>query len=142
MPPLPWKTVSDVPSGTPCTILVTRLPLRSARAVPGFLVWTLRIRRQLAESPGVIGYALDAQLLRKTFWTVSAWTDAADMARFSATDPHRAAVRAIRPSMRRPTFVRWTATAADLPIAWTEVRHRATRAPGTGHGAARGSARG
>jgi hypothetical protein len=141
MPALPWKAVSDVPAATPCTILVTRLPLRSFRAVPGFLVWTLRIRRQLAQSPGVIGYALDAHVLRKTFWTVSAWTDAEDMARFSTADPHRAAVRAIRPSMRRPSFVRWTATAAALPVAWAEVRRRAAaqepRAR-AGHGSAGG----
>jgi hypothetical protein len=54
----------------------SRLPLRSYRDIPAFLLWTLRIRRQLAGTAGVVGYALDAHLLRKTFWTVSAWTGA------------------------------------------------------------------
>ena len=86
MPALPWTTVTDVPPDTPCTVLVTRLPLRSYRAVPGFLRWTLRIRHQLAGSTGLGGYALDAHLLRRTFWTVSAWTGPRHMARFAAAD--------------------------------------------------------
>lgn len=130
MPALPWTPVSAVPPDTPVTVLATRLPLRSYRAVPSFLTWTMRIRRQLAASPGLVGYALDAHLVRRTFWTVSAWTDPEQLARFSGANPHATAVRTIRPSMGRPTFVRWTCTAADLPVRWKEVRRRAAEAAG------------
>ena len=138
MPALPWTTVSEVPPDTTCTVLVTRLPLRSNRAVPGFLRWTLRIRRQLAKSPGLVGYALDAHLLRRTFWTVSAWADPAELGRFARGDPHAEAVRAIHPSMGRPTFVRWTCTAAELPVPWSEVRRRAAEVRPPGPAAAAG----
>ena len=135
MPPLPWTTSTEVARDTPCTVLATRLPLRSYRAVPAFLRWTMRIRRQLAVSPGLVGYALNAELLSKTFWTVSAWTSADDMARFAAAAPHREAVAAMRPFMGRPSFVRWRCTAGELPIAWAEVRRRADDASARhGHG--------
>ncbi len=124
MPPLPWRTVSAVDPDTACTVMASRLPLRSHMRIPGFLVWTLRIRRQLARTPGLVGYGLDAQLLRKTFWTVSAWTGRAELGRFDRTDPHRAATDAIRPAMAPTTFVTWACAAGDLPIGWEEVRRR------------------
>jgi hypothetical protein len=37
--------------------------------VPGFLRDTLRIRRQLAHTPRLVGYGLNAQPARKTLWT-------------------------------------------------------------------------
>ena len=33
----------------------------------------MRIRRQLAGADGLIGYALNARLTHKEFWTVSVW---------------------------------------------------------------------
>ena len=124
MPPLPWTAVSAPDPDAECTVVATRLPLRSHRSIPGFVAWTLRIRRQLARSPGLVGYALDAHLLAKTFWTVSAWTGRDELGRFDRADPHRAATRAIRPAMLEPAFVSWTCAARDLPVRWDEVRRR------------------
>ena len=134
MPPLPWSRISTVDPGTEVTVVATRLPLRSYRHIPGFLRWTLRIRRQLAQGPsgpgsgaatsGLVGYSLDAHLLRKTFWTVSAWTGQAEIEAFVHQDPHAAGMVAIRPHMGESTFVFWTATAEDLPIRWADVRRR------------------
>jgi hypothetical protein len=42
------------------------LPLRSQAHVPEFLLAAAEIRRQLAVTEGLIGYALDAQLVGKT----------------------------------------------------------------------------
>jgi heme-degrading monooxygenase HmoA len=88
----------------------------------------MRIRRQLEGSPGLLGYALNADLPSKTFWTVSAWTNDDDMARFAAGSPHHEAVNAMRPFMGKPSFLRWTCTAGELPIGWAEVRRRADEA--------------
>ena len=104
--------------------MASRLPLRSHLHLPGFLTATLRIRRQLAEAPGVVGYALDAKLWAKTFWTVSAWRSREHLEAFAATDPHRGDVDGIRPHMNPTTFVFWTSPASDLPITWAEVRRR------------------
>jgi len=39
----------------------------------------MRIRRQPAHTPGLVGHALDTDLIEKTFWTVSAWTSNAEL---------------------------------------------------------------
>ncbi len=124
MPPLPWTKISEVDADTETVIMASRLPLRSYLKVPGFLRRTLAIRRQLAHAPGLVGYSLDAQLLRKTFWTLSAWTSMEALETFARTDPHRSSTASIRPHMDPTTFAFWTARAADLPIPWREVRRR------------------
>lgn len=124
MPPLPWTTISEVDADTATVVMASRLPLRSYRKVPGFLRRTLQIRKQLAHAPGLVGYALDAQLFRKTFWTVSAWTSREALEQFAGADPHHTATDSIRPDMLPTTFVFWTVPAGDLPIAWADVRRR------------------
>lgn len=124
MPALPWKRIDEVDETTELTMMASRLPLRSHRHIPGFFRATLRIRRQLAAAPGVVGYALDAKLFAKTFWTVSAWRSREQLEAFAATDPHRGDVGRIRSHMEPTTFVFWTATASDLPIPWDDVRRR------------------
>ena len=132
MPPLPWTRISTVEPATELTVMASRLPLRAHRHIPGFLRWTLRIRHQLAQSHGLVGYSLDAHLLAKTFWTVSAWTGRAQMEAFVRQEPHAAGMAAIRPHMGEPSFVFWTVTANELPLPWKGVRQRveATRADG------------
>jgi hypothetical protein len=105
-------------------VMASRLPLRSHLRIPGLLKATWRIRRQLAEAPGLVGYALDAKLFAKTFWTVSAWRSKEQLEAFAATDPHRGDVGKVRSHMNPTTFVFWTAAAADVPIGWDDVRRR------------------
>lgn len=125
MPALPWMTTTpDVDPATEVTVMGSLLPLRSHRSIPRLLRWTVRIRRQLASSPGLVGYALDAHLVRKELWTVSAWTGRPELRRFDRADPHHAAVEDVRPAMAPTTFVTWTTTAGELPVAWDEVRRR------------------
>lgn len=84
--------------------MASRLPLAHYRDVPAFLAATMAIRRQLADAEGLIGYALDADLLSKTFWTVSGWQSQAALDAFSRADPHKTRVTAIRPRMHPTTF--------------------------------------
>jgi hypothetical protein len=109
----------DADHDTECTVMATLLPLQSYLYIPGFR-WTARIRRQLNESEGLVGYALDAHFVRKTFWTVSAWIDESSLGRFSRSDPHRAATEAIRPRMGQTTFLtgRWS----DATCRWAGKR--------------------
>lgn len=67
--------------------MASRLPLRGYRYIPGFLRWTLWIRGQLAEAPGLVGYSLDAKLFRRTFWTLSAWTSREAVEEFGGAGP-------------------------------------------------------
>ena len=124
MPKLPWADITEVPADTEVTVMGSRLPLRSYRHIPRFLRATQRIRKQLADSRGLVGYALDAELARKTFWTVSAWEGKEQLEQFSGTDPHHAETTVVRSMMLPTTFVFWTAKAGDLPIDWHDVRTR------------------
>jgi len=123
-----WSAHTTLPAEQECVVMASRLPLRRYRHVPAFLRHTLAIRRQLRGTDGLVGFALDAELLRKTFWTVSAWTDRAALAAFNHADPHHSRVIKIRPAMDATTFVTWTSTGADLPIGWDEVHRRISQA--------------
>jgi hypothetical protein len=73
VPTLPWTVCRYQPTADePLHVLTSTLPLQRYRDVPRFLRWTLRIRKQLAAAEGAAGYSLDARLLRKTFYTLSA----------------------------------------------------------------------
>jgi hypothetical protein len=124
MPALPWKRYDDVEPSTECVVMGSRLPLKSYLRIPTFLAATMRIRRQLARTPGLVGYSLNAQLLRKMFWTVSVWSSRPALDEFARTDPHHRDTDRIRPAMLPTTFVFWTARADELPISWAEVRRR------------------
>ena len=124
MPTPPWTAGTTVDPDHECVIMASRLPLARYRHIPRFLAATMTIRRQLAGAEGLVGYTLDAQLLRKTFWTLSAWQDQQALDAFSTASPHRRRVDEIRPRMDPTTFVFWTANASDLPPTWAEARRR------------------
>jgi hypothetical protein len=126
MPALPWKTFSAPDPGRDYVVMASRLPLARYRDLPAFLSATMAIRGQLAHASGLVGYALDAHLAEKTFWTVSAWDSQDALDAFSRADPHRSRVGFIRPRMRPTTFTFWAVPGADLPISWTEARRRIT----------------
>jgi hypothetical protein len=134
MPALPWKTFSPPDPTLDYVVMASRLPLARYRDLPAFLSATMAIRAQLTRASGLVGYALDAHLAQKTFWTVSAWDSQDALDAFSRADPHRSRVGVIRPRMRPTTFTFWTVSGADLPVSWKEARRRiaGTEANGSG----------
>ncbi|WP_062997667.1 DUF3291 domain-containing protein [Nocardia mikamii] len=123
MPTLPWVTV-DRPTTDTVQIMASRLEVRSLRHVPGFFATSIRLWRQARRSPGALGVTLKADLTRRTFWTLSAWTDQEAISAYARTDPHASAIVRARAVMRESTFVFWSVPAADLPIDWSEARRR------------------
>src|SRR5260370_35852343 len=101
MPALPWLERQPIDPERLYVAMASRLPLRSYRFIPGFLRNTLQIRRQLAQTPGLVGYALNAGLARKAFWPFSVWDDQASRAKFAASDPHKGISVRLRPRRGR-----------------------------------------
>ena len=128
MPALPWTSFSPPDPGREYQAMASRLPLARYLDMLAFLRATTAIRGQLADADGLIGYALDAHLARKTFFTVSAWESQHALEAFSRADPHHARVDGIRGRMRPKTFTFWTVPGTDLPIGWAEVRRRIAEA--------------
>ena len=125
VPALPWTTVSSLPDPAgPCTIFAARLPLRYYRQMPHLLWLTLRIRRQLTHTPGLLGYTFDLEIRHKTLWTSSAWAHRTGLAAFAQATPHRTAKRALGGAILSPTFAVWSCPIDQLPVPWRETRAR------------------
>ena len=131
MPALPWAQRRAVEPGRTYVAMASRLPLRRRRSIPGFLRDTLAIRRQLARADGLVGYALDAELARKTFWTFSVWEDQASLDAFASSDPHRAIIGRLRPLMGPTRFEFFQIPGSDLPLTWDQMKApvRGTQTP-------------
>jgi hypothetical protein len=71
MPALPWLERQPIDPQRHYVAMASRLPLKSYLFIPGFMRETMRIRRQLGQAAGLVGYTLNAGLARKTFWTFS-----------------------------------------------------------------------
>jgi hypothetical protein len=125
MPTLPWTVCRYRPhDGDSLHALTSTLPLQSYRDVPRFLRWTLKIRKQLASAEGAAGYSLDARLLRKTFYTLSAWSSVETMNTFVSSGHHASMLGDMAGRLGQPEFVESTATPADLPLDWGAAKQR------------------
>lgn len=127
MPALPWKTFSNPIEGREHVALLTVLPLKHFRTLPQFMLLTLQTQRQLAKSKGLLGYALDAQIFKLNFWTLSAWEDRQSIMKFAHAMPHNGIMKALAPVMRRTQFIYWNVTARDFPLRWDAAKARAEK---------------
>ena len=71
----PWQQLRSPRADDEYVAMVTYFLLKSFRGMPRFNLYTKRVRRQLAESAGLLGYTLGAKPWRKQFWTLSVWED-------------------------------------------------------------------
>jgi heme-degrading monooxygenase HmoA len=122
MPALPWVRREAIDPDLTYVAMASRLPLSHYRSVPGFMRDALAIRRQLAEAPGLIGYALDAELAKRTFWTFSVWRKREDLDSFAASDPHRRIITRLRPLMGETRFEFFPLPGKDLPMTWEQMK--------------------
>ena len=125
MPALPWTNGPHQPApGEELHALTSTLPLTHYRDVPRFLRWTMKIRRQLATAEGCAGYSLDARLLRKTFFTLSAWQDSEAMNRFVRSGQHATMLADMAGRLGQSTFVESSIPGTGLPLDWAAARQR------------------
>lgn len=89
----PWKTLIAPVAGREYHLVATYLPLKTLRAFPRFASYTLKIRKQLEQGPGVVGYSLSVDFRRFQFYTLSAWESPEHIRRFMIEEPHRAAMK-------------------------------------------------
>ena len=87
----------------------------------------MAIRRQLRSSEGLVGYALDADLVHGVFWTVSAWHIQEALDRFAGGEPHLTLIMSIRPVMARTIFTFWRHPGDEIPVTWDLARAKLAR---------------
>ena len=93
-------------------------PCARSRRSPGSCGLTGSVVRQLERTDGLVGYSLRAQPFARTFWTLSAWTDAAALTAFVREMPHQGVMAKLRPHMGPTRFTTWTAPGSALPVPW------------------------
>jgi hypothetical protein len=122
MPALPWTTVRRPEPDAEIFVMATHLPVTRFRYVPGFLLDTQRIRRQLAAAEGLLGYSLDAQVLRRQFRTASAWESREAAMAFARAEPHATLMRRDPQRMGDSRFRTWTVAGRQVPVRWADAR--------------------
>ena len=125
-PPLPWRATTAVDPEGIYIVTMTRLPLRRHTRIPQVMRATWQIVRRLARSDGLVGYSLKADLIRKTFWTISAWESTDSLHAFVRSDVHIKAMTDIGPHMNEPRIDTTVMPGTDLPPSWSQVRQRLT----------------
>jgi len=119
-------------------ISLTRLRLASPRFLAGFWWLTVRSGWQARRASGFRGMCVLADR-RLTYWTVTAWTDAASMKAYRGSGAHRLAMRRLADWCDEASVTRWTGSAASM---WDwPAAHARMVAEGTASHLARPSAR-
>lgn len=95
-------------------ISITRLRLRSPWHLPHFLWLNERSARQLRTAPGFIGGKLLVDA-RRTFWTVTAWSDEPAMRAYRDRDAHRAAMAKLVEWCDEASVAHWSQNDTELP---------------------------
>ena len=106
-------------------ISVTRLRLRSARFLPGFVVRTFWARRQVQTADGFCGGSLLGDR-HWTFWTLTAWDSMDSMRGYRAAGAHRAAMPRLLDWCDEASVVHWEQPDEALP-SWTYADARMRR---------------
>jgi quinol monooxygenase YgiN len=93
-------------------VQASSLTLASRRHIAAFLLAAIQLRRTARRSPGFAGLGLTADLRRRTFYTLSAWTDDQSLDGFVGHHAHVAVMKRFGPLLSGSHFVTWHAEAA------------------------------
>ena len=131
MATIPWKSTTQRTGGSAAgsvtaapVVQVSQLELLHLRSVPGFLIAALRLRREVLRSDGALGVSLIAHPLRRTFWTLSSWTDTDAVGGFIRSEAHRAVMVNYRGKMRGSHFHTWSIGDATERPDWSDAKVR------------------
>jgi heme-degrading monooxygenase HmoA len=100
-------------------ISVTRLRLRTVRFLPAFIWRAQQSESQARKSPGNLGVEL-RKTKGWTFWTLTVWSSANDMAAFRRASPHREAMAKLQHWCDEAAVAHWEQDAPNLPT-WNEA---------------------
>jgi len=77
---------------------------------------TRRIESQLAESNGLVGYALRAKFFRRRFWAVAVWENEDSLRNFVESSPHARIRAALKDEMEESWFETFDVESEEVPI--------------------------
>ena len=104
--------------------LVTLISLKSYFSTLGFMRLPMCIVRRLRTTEGVIRYVVKTNLSRKTFQTVTVWTDPEAMRLFVRTELHCTAAARFWDLRQQRSEATVERTETDLSVGWPEINDR------------------
>jgi hypothetical protein len=113
--------------------MATVIELRSIWTLPRFEWHTRRVHRQLARTPGLVGFSFKAQFPLR-YWTLSAWENGRALQRFVKRAPHQTVMTALPRKMQAFRHAHWKVAGTAVPLTWAEgLRrlHQGDAAPAT-----------
>jgi len=111
----PWKQQKSPDPNRTYLVLASSIPARRVGAAGKMFRGSRKVRKQLAATPGLVGFSLLARPLKKQYATLSVWEDQAALDAFAARTPHVELMRSLRPEMRETRFLTWETSGADRP---------------------------
>ena len=110
----PWKSVKALEPDREYTVLASSIPPLSRSSTRRLFNGASAVRKQLAQTEGVVGFSLLARPLRRQYATLSIWVDERALAEFADTSPHRELMTNLSPEMGATKFVRWTISGSKV----------------------------
>lgn len=111
-----WQSFADPEPESELVGVLGQLRPSRYRTVPRVMLSSRRIESQLAESDGLVGYALRAELLDRRFWAVAVWEDEESLEDFVGTDPHAGIRAALREKMEEGHFQTFDVSGEEVPM--------------------------
>ncbi len=85
------------------------------------------IDKQLRETKGIIGFAFQAELIKKQFWTLSIWDNHEALNYFVSKLPHSDVMKILSPHMNQTKFTEWKIKGSDIPPDWGEAKDHSVK---------------
>ncbi|MEO8664921.1 MAG: hypothetical protein ABI462_05435 [Ignavibacteria bacterium] len=122
MKPNKWCKLKVADDQKEYIALLSHLPLKKHWSIPSVIKNTSIIDKQLRETKGLIGFAFQAEIIKKQFWTLSVWDDRTSLNDFVSKIPHSDVMITLAPHMRQTKFTEWSIKGSDLPPDWNEAK--------------------
>jgi hypothetical protein len=115
--------VAPAPPPGAVVVAATYLPLARWRYIFAFSRMASHVARQLEVTPGVVWFSIQAEYGRRTFWTLSVWTDRESMRKFVPLEPHASAMRRFSVwGAPEAKFIDWESP--SVWVTWPEAYRR------------------
>lgn len=120
----PWKSMKPLEPDHEYVVLASSIPARRMSSTPRLFRGASAVRKQLQNTPGVVGFSLLARPLRKQYATLSVWVDEPALAAFAVGSPHRELMAELAPDMGTTKFLRWTIKGSVGQPSWSQALSR------------------
>lgn len=124
----PWKSMGPMQPDRSYVVLASSIPPRRRSSTRALFAGAGAVRKQLANTEGVLGFSLLARPFRRQYATLSVWEDEAALANFARSEPHAQLMVDLGPDMAPTTFARWTMSGGDGRPSWRDALTRLGRA--------------